>query len=85
MLGNATIQATMLSSTTPDQLVPQDHPIRGIRPIVETALAELSPIIIREMYARMGRPSIPPEHLHLLKGSVLMALYSIRSECYRRW
>ena len=26
----------------------------------------------------MGRPSIPPEHL--LKGSVLIALYSIRSE-----
>jgi transposase len=30
------------------------------------------------MYARNGRPSIPPERL--LKGSLLMALYSIRSE-----
>jgi transposase len=30
------------------------------------------------MYGEVGRPSIPPEHL--LKGSLLMALYSIRSE-----
>ena len=30
------------------------------------------------MYAEVGRPSIPPEHL--LKASLLMALYSVRSE-----
>ena len=30
------------------------------------------------MYATSGRPSIPPEHL--LKASLLIALYSIRSE-----
>ena len=30
------------------------------------------------MYASHGRPSIPPEHL--LKGSLLIALYSVRSE-----
>jgi transposase len=30
------------------------------------------------MYAEIGRPSIPPERL--LKASLLMALYSIRSE-----
>ncbi len=30
------------------------------------------------MYAQIGRPSIPPEHL--LKSCLLMALYSIRSE-----
>ena len=30
------------------------------------------------MYARGGRPSIPPEHL--LKASLLIALYSVRSE-----
>jgi transposase len=77
MRGDATIQAAMLSSSTPDQLVPQNHPIREIRPIVERALSELSPIF-REMYAQVGRPSIPPEHL--LKGSLLMALYSVRSE-----
>jgi transposase len=67
----------MLSSLTPDQLVPQGHPIRQIKPIVDHALSELSPVFNR-MYADMGRPSIPPEHL--LKACLLIALYSIRSE-----
>jgi len=77
MRGDATQQAVMLSAVTPDQLVPPDHPIRRIKPIVERALRELSPVF-REMYERNGRPSIPPEHL--LKGSLLIALYSMRSE-----
>jgi transposase len=62
---------------TPDQKVPQDHPIRAIKPIVDRALASLSPVFNR-MYSKRGRPSIPPEHL--LKASLLIALYSIRSE-----
>jgi transposase len=40
-------------------------------------LAELSPLF-DAMYAEIGRPSIPPERL--LKASLLMSLYSIRSE-----
>jgi transposase len=77
MRGDTTNQPPMLLAVTPDQLVPADHPIRRIKPIVERALAELSPTF-RAMYAATGRPSIPPEHL--LKGSLLIALYSIRSE-----
>jgi transposase len=77
MRGKAEQQATILSAVTPDQLVPQDHPIRQVKPIVEQALVELSPTF-NQMYARVGRPSIPPEHL--LKGCLLIALYSIRSE-----
>jgi transposase len=77
MRGMAEKQATMLSAVTPDQLVPQGHPIREIKPIVERALSELSPAF-NHMYAEFGRPSIPPEHL--LKGCLLIALYSIRSE-----
>jgi transposase len=77
MRGDASQQAIMLSALTPDQLVPEDHPIRRIKPIVERALGELAPVF-REMYARTGRPSIPPEHL--LKSSLLIALYSVRSE-----
>ena len=77
MRGKQEKQITMLSSLTPDQLVPQDHPIRRIKPIVDQALSELSPTFNR-MYADLGRPSIPPEHL--LKASLLIALYSIRSE-----
>jgi Transposase domain (DUF772) len=40
-------------------------------------LRRLSPVF-EQMYPRMGRPSIPPEHL--LEGCLLMCLYSIRSE-----
>ena len=77
MRGKQDNQVVMLSSLTPDQLVPQDHPIRKIKPIVDGALSELSPIF-NQMYAEIGRPSIPPEHL--LKACLLIALYSIRSE-----
>lgn len=77
MRGKQEKQITMLSALTPDQLVPQGHPIRHIKPIVDQALKELSPTFNR-MYADLGRPSIPPEHL--LKASLLIALYSIRSE-----
>lgn len=77
MRGDASRQTFMLLGVTPDQLVPADHPIRCIKPIVEQALAHLSPTFAR-MYAEGGRPSIPPEHL--LKASLLIALYSVRSE-----
>ena len=77
MRGKAEQQVMMLSALTPDQLVPQDHPIRQVKPIVDQALAELSPTF-NQMYAQVGRPSIPPEHL--LKGCLLIGLYSIRSE-----
>ena len=77
MRGKVDRQVTMLSSLTPDQVVPRDHPIRHIKPIVDHALSELSPLFNR-MYAEMGRPSIPPEHL--LKACLLIALYSVRSE-----
>ena len=50
----------MLLAITPDQLVPRDHPVREIKVVVEQALNELSPVFER-MYARIGRPSIPPE------------------------
>jgi transposase len=77
MRGTAVHQATMLTAVTPDALVPQGHPIRQIKPMVEAALAKLSPVF-DQMYAEIGRPSIPPEHL--LKGCLLIALFSVRSE-----
>jgi transposase len=78
MRGTTTRQATMLSTLTSDSLIPLDHPIRRIKPVVEAVLAELAPEF-DAMYARTGRPSAPPEHL--LKATVLMSLYSIRSVC----
>ena len=77
MRGQKENQIEMLSGLTPDHLVPQDHPIRRIKPIVDHALNELSPVF-SQMYAAGGRPSIPPEHL--LKASLLIALFSVRSE-----
>jgi transposase len=77
MRGPQEPQANMLLGVTPDDLVPVDHPIRRIRAIADAALAELSPTFTA-MYATKGRRSVPPEHL--LKGTLLMALYSMRSE-----
>src|SRR5437870_13258225 len=70
-------QATMLTLANPERRVPANHPIRRIKPLAEAALKELSPLF-EEMYSEIGRPSIPPERL--LKASLLMALYTVRSE-----
>ena len=58
MRGKADTQVMMLSLVTANDLVPEDHPIREIKPMVENALRELSPTFTR-MYAETGRPSIP--------------------------
>jgi transposase len=70
-------QTTMLTLVNPEQRVPANHPIRMIKPLAEVALKELSPLF-EQMYSEVGRPSIPPERL--LKASLLMALYTVRSE-----
>ena len=77
MRGNAARQVEMLTAVTPDALIPQGHPIGRNKPMVDRALAQLSPTFARR-YAQNGRASIPPEHL--LKAGLLMALHSVRSE-----
>ena len=77
MRGSSERQMAMLTTLSPDDLVPPDHPIRRIRKVVEGVLASLDGEF-EAMYSRIGRPSVPPEQL--LKATVLMALYSIRSE-----
>jgi len=77
MRGRPKSQPTMFCFISPETSVPKDHPIRRIKVLADRALVELSPIFDR-MYAAEGRPSIPPERL--LKATVLMALYSVRSE-----
>jgi transposase len=57
--------------------VPQDHPLRPIRAIVDEALEVLS-AAFAQLYAPIGRPSIPPEKL--LRALLLQAFYSVRSE-----
>lgn len=57
--------------------IPKGHPIRRIKALADEALASMGGIF-EEMYARIGRPSVPPERL--LKAQLLMALYSVRSD-----
>ena len=77
MRGKLDPQADMLCLLSPESFVPPDHPLRAIKPFVDEALQQLSPLL-DEMYARIGRPSIPPERL--LKAKLLQAFYTIRSE-----
>ena len=57
--------------------VPADHPLRGVKKLAERALRAIS-TELDALYSSTGRPSIPPERL--LKGQLLIALYSIRSD-----
>ncbi len=57
MRGKAVCQSVTLFGMSPDYLVPGDHLICRIKPIVEQALEELSPTFTR-MYAAAGHPSI---------------------------
>jgi transposase len=77
MRGKPERQLAMLSSLSTEDLIPVDHPIRRIRRVIDAVLGELDGEF-EAMYSRIGRPSVPPEQL--LKATVLMALYSVRSE-----
>jgi transposase len=77
MRGTENPQTSMLSLRTPEERVPQDHPLRAVKVLAEEALAELGPVF-DAMYSKRGRHSIPPERL--LKATLLMALHSVRSE-----
>ena len=77
MRGTPERQLSMLSSLSTEDLIPADHPIRRIRGVVDGVLAEMDDVF-DAMYATGGRRSVPPEAL--LKATVLMAMYSIRSE-----
>ena len=77
MRGEDQRQSAMFSYVSLEQRVPEDHPLRKLLPMVNEALAELSPRF-ESLYSRVGRPSIAPEKL--LRALLLQVLYSIRSE-----
>ena len=77
MRGRQDPQVTLLAFIDLETRVPDDHPLQVIKKLADQALKALSPDLDR-MYADVGRPSIPPERL--LKSSLLIALYSVRSE-----
>jgi transposase len=77
MRGDDPVQPGVFSYVMPEQRIPQDHPLRAIRAMVDTILHELSPTFDR-LYSMVGRPSIPPERL--LRALLVQVLYTIRSE-----
>ncbi len=77
MRGRCNPQLSMLAFVDLDARIPPGHPLRTVKRLADRALAELSPVFDR-MYAADGRPSVPPACL--LKASLLIALYSVRSE-----
>jgi transposase len=77
MRGIESGQEGMFSYVSPQARVPADHPLRAIRVYADEALRRMS-WVFNQMYADGGRVSVPPETL--LKSTLLMALYSVRSE-----
>src|SRR5271170_5726710 len=77
MRGEDEQQTAMYSYVTLAQRIPADHPARQIRAMVDRALARMDAELER-LYSTTGRPSIAPERL--LRASLLMVLYSVRSE-----
>ena len=67
----------MFSYVMLERRIPEDHPLRGIRVLVDAALERMDRQF-DALYAKTGRPSIPPERL--LGALLLQILYSISSE-----
>src|SRR6201996_3184754 len=70
-------QGHVFSYLSSEERVRKDHPPRAVRAMTDEILREMSPVF-DSMYARRGRPSIPPEKL--LRAQLLQMLYSVRSE-----
>jgi transposase len=77
MRGDDQQQSGMFSYVSLEERVPQDHPLRSIRKTVDEVLRAMAKDF-DGMYARTGRPSVPPERL--LRAALLQIFYSVRSE-----
>ena len=60
MRGSTVRQLSMLSAVTPDELVPAEHPIRRVRPMVDLALDRLAPTFDAPCTPRMAGPRSRP-------------------------
>ena len=76
MMGHRDPQRTLFYQLSLETFVPQEHPLRAIRPLIEDAAIRRA---CRALYAPIGRPSIPPEQLFLaLVGGYLLGVTSER-------
>src|SRR5947209_18281308 len=71
------LQSGMFSYVALEDRIPADHPLRGVRRLVDAVLAGMSKEF-DGLYSKVGRPSIPPERL--LRALLLQVFYSVRSE-----
>src|SRR3954468_20701464 len=77
MRGTDTQQSGMFSYLSPEERVPEKHPLRAIRHMTDEVLKGLW-AKFNELYSMTGRPSIAPEKL--LRALLLQILYTVRSE-----
>ena len=76
MMGEANPQRAFFYNISLETFVPADHPLRAIRPLIEDRAIRRA---CRDLYAPIGRPSIPPEQLFLaLVGGYLLGVASDR-------
>src|SRR6478672_4618300 len=77
MRGTDKQQSGMFSDLSPEERVPEKHPLRAIRRMTDEVLKGLW-AKFNEWYSITGRPSIAPEKL--LRALLLQILYTVRSE-----
>src|ERR1700689_914224 len=77
MRGDDQKQTAMYSYVTLAQRIAAHHPARQVRVLVDRALERMDGEL-EQLYSSTGRPSIAPERL--LRATLLMVLFSIRSE-----
>ena len=80
MRGADTFTESLFTMRRLDDFVPENHPLRAVRKMVNVALKNIEPLL-SGMYSadiKGGRPSIAPEKL--LRAMLLQIFYSIRSE-----
>ena len=77
MRGADITQESLFTVAKLDDFVPPDHPLRAVRPLVDTALKRLDGLF-GTLYSDYGRASIAPEKL--MRAQLLQLFYSIRSE-----
>ncbi|GGE70790.1 hypothetical protein CR103_17550 [Massilia psychrophila] len=67
----------MFSYRSLEERIPETHPLRRLRILVDGILQSMS-AEFAPLYSRRGRPSIAPERL--LRASLIQTLFTIRSE-----
>ena len=77
MRGQVDPQGGLFSYFSVEERIPADHPLRRVKAQADAVLASMN-ADFDAMYAAVGRPSIAPERL--LKATLLIALYSVRSD-----